>query len=334
MVRRATESWGFGQDVSGEIGESNLETRLKGILRKLREHRAGPAPAAKGKQHLWAIGMYEGDSLADFAPAAGPKNPVLTHRHITDVPALFVADPFMVHSGDAWFMFFEVMNGRDRKGEIGLATSGDGRKWKYRKIVLAERFHLSYPYVFQRLHDHYMLPECHVAGALRLYKAEKFPEKWIYVGELMKGPYYADSSLARFQERWWLFTDTSSPYSNDTLRLYFADELLGNWAEHPQSPIIRGDAHIARPAGRVVVAGDRLVRYAQDCSPVYGTRVRAFEIIELSPSIYREREMKSAPVLEPSGTGWNRCGMHHIDPHPRPNGRWLACVDGWEEAEY
>jgi hypothetical protein len=179
-----------------------------------------------------------------------------------------------------------------------------------------------------------MLPECHSAGAVRLYKAEPFPEKWQYVGDLMRGPYYADSSLARFGEKWWLFTDTSSPYDNDTLRLYFSDELLGNWVEHPCSPIIRGNGHIARPAGRVVVAGDRLVRYAQDCSPVYGTLVRAFEITELSPTTYGEREIRPTPVLKPSASGWNRCGMHHIDPHPSPDGRWLACVDGWEEGEY
>ncbi len=116
------------------------------------------------------------------------------------------------------------------------------------------------------------------------------------------------------------------------LRL-FADNLMGAWLEHPESPIIGGNPQIARPAGRVLSLENAVVRYAQDCYPTYGTGVRAFEIIELTTCSYREREIKENPVLTASGVGWNQYGMYHIDPHPRPDGHWLACVDGWVGVE-
>jgi hypothetical protein len=121
---------------------------------------------------------------------------------------------------------------------------------------------------------------------------------------------------------------------HDTLRLYYADHLRGPWHEHPQSPIIAGNAHIARPAGRVVVAENSVIRYTQDCVPIYGAQVRAFTITTLTRTQYAEQLCTTQPILTGSGTGWNQAGMHHLDPHRLPDGRWLACVDGfmWREA--
>ena len=31
---------------------------------------------------------------------------------------------------------------------------------------------------------------------------------------------------------------------------------------------------------------------------------------------------------EATGNGWNAAGMHHVDAHQQPDGKWLACVDG------
>jgi hypothetical protein len=84
----------------------------------------------------------------------------------------------------------------------------------------------------------------------------------------------------------------------------------------------------------VVVTGERTLRLAQDCGATYGRRVRAFEITRLDGAGYAERELRTEPVLRESGHGWNAAGMHHIDPHPRGDGTWLACVDGWADARW
>jgi hypothetical protein len=180
-----------------------LERQLKrlGMPRARENHSAEVA-----KEHVWSIGIYSGESPVDLKPAKGIRNPVLTGKSVSDVPALFVADPFMVRAGRTWYMFFEVMNRQSRKGEIGVATSRDGLHWKYQQIVLAEPFHLSYPYVFGWENDYYMVPESFQAGAARLYRAVEFPTRWSFIGDLLTGPYFADSSVLRFDDRWWLFT--------------------------------------------------------------------------------------------------------------------------------
>ncbi len=274
----------------------------------------------------WSIGIYEGDSPLRLFPHGGVSNPVLTCRDVSDVAASFIADPFMISAAGGWYMFFEVLNKQSGKGEIGLAQSRDGLSWAYQKIVLAEPFHLSYPYILKWRDDYYLIPETLGAGAVRLYKAASFPFSWVHVADLIEGA-CADPSIVRFKGRWWMFTCTT-PSEHHTLRLYCADELRGEWFEHPSSPIVVADARRARPAGRIVAYNNRIIRYAQDCYPRYGTNVRAFEVNELTTATYTERESEDSPVLTATGRGWNGRGMHHLDPHLTSNGRWLACVDG------
>jgi hypothetical protein len=234
----------------------------------------------------------------------------------------------MIRAGEGWHMFFEVMNRETCRGEIGLATSDDGLDWAYRQIVLREPYHLSYPHVFEWRDEFYMIPEAALSNGVRLYKATSFPAEWAFVASLIEGD-HADASIFYFEGRLWMFA-CSTPYKHDTLRLYFADDLTGPWTEHPASPIVSGDNRIARPGGRVLVMGDRVVRFTQDCYSLYGNKVRAFEISELTTARYREAETGESPVLVASGAGWNRSGMHHIDAHLMPGGQWIACVDGFE----
>jgi hypothetical protein len=306
------------------------KTRLKQILKRLLfPATSTPAASASRKEQEWSIGIYMGDSPLHLVSPENVANPVLTREDVSDVPASFVADPFMVRVDHAWYMFFEVMNRQTRKGEIGLAISEDGVKWTYQQIVLTEPFHLSYPYIFEWMNDYYMIPETHKAGSIRLYKTRNFPVGWSLANTLISGPRFSDSAIVRYAGKWWLFTETDLKMKFDTLRLYYADDLIGPWLEHPKSPIIEGNSKNTKPAGRLLVLNNRVIRYAQDCHLVYGMQVRASEIIDLTTESYGEREVDESPILAGSGVGWNREGMHHIDPHPLEDGRWIACVDGW-----
>jgi hypothetical protein len=278
---------------------------------------------------MWSIGIYTGKSPFHLVPASGVCNPVLTRADITGTPATFVADPFMILVDNLWYMFFEILNQQTNMGEIGLATSHNGIDWQYQQTVLSEAFHLSYPYVFEWKGEYYLIPETLKAEAVSLYKAQSFPTHWSYVGSLVKGS-CADPSIFRFDNRWWMFL-CSLPYQHNELRLYHAEELTGSWQEHPKSPIVKDNKRIARPAGRVLILDDKVIRFSQDCIPQYGTQVRAFEISKLTTTHYVETEHASSPVLTASGSGWNSLGMHHIDAHLVHDGQWIACVDGFSE---
>jgi hypothetical protein len=271
---------------------------------------------------VYAIGIHAGPSPLALAPSALAPGPVLEPGSVTDAVATGVADPFMICVDGAWHMFFEVLSWsrHGKRGEIGHATSPDGLRWTYDRIVLAEPFHLSYPYVFEAGSEIYMVPESYQAGGVRLYRGSPFPHRWTLVATLATGDHLVDSSLFQAVGRWWMFTAIGGG-RNDTLRLFHAKDLLGPWTEHARSPVVSGDPGRARPGGRVVVRDGRLLRFAQVCRPRYGMSVRAFEVTRLGPRLYEEAPAGPDPLLTGSGRGWNRSGMHHVDAHRLADGR-------------
>lgn len=278
------------------------------------------------QKEQWSIGIYTGESPFLFDPRRNKRNPRLTAEDVTDVPAKFVADPFLVREDSTWYLLFEAYNTNSEQGDIAVAKSDDARRWKYDQVVLDEPFHLSYPYVFEWQNDYYMIPESFEANSIRLYKAAEFPYGWSFVGTLVEGREFLDPSIVHFGDKWWIFV---SETGNDTLRLYYAADLMGSWHEHPKSPIVSGDKNVARPGGRVLEYNSRLFRYAQDGDPTYGNRMWAFEITELTTSSYREEKVSEDPVLQASGSGWNEQAMHHIDPQQIGANKWIASVDGF-----
>jgi hypothetical protein len=286
----------------------------------------------KTEGEIWSIGIYEGPSPTAIYPHAGIKNPVLSAQDVTDVNARFVADPFMVKQGGKFHLYFEVLNSKRNKGEIGYAQSSDLKNWKYCSIVLRERFHLSYPYVFVHDEELYMLPECAESNEIRLYKSIKSPDRWDYVSTLIRSkkryPPLLDPSICNHEGRWYLF---SNARMLNNLHLFTASTLSGPWVEHPQSPIVVASIHYARPGGRIVRHNGQLYRFSQDGAPRYGSKVWAFRITELSVNSYSEELIPDGPVIQAGSEAWQRNGMHTVDAHQQENGQWIVLVDGLEE---
>jgi hypothetical protein len=302
-----------------------------GLFKKVIRFTLGRPAPNKGKvRDVFAIAIYEGSSPLDLQPAKNASNPVLTATDVTDLKAIYVADPFIIRVGGLWYMFFEILPSEDEKGVIGVASSRDAMAWRYHQVVLSEPFHLSYPYVFEQDGEFYMIPESHQDKTVRLYKALEFPNRWEHVCNLLEGDEYADCSPFQYRGNWWMFAGHGGPpcHSN-VLKLFHAKHLTGPWIEHPASPVISDNHAIARPGGRVVEWEGRLLRFTQDCHPHYGLRLRAFEIHELTLDSYQEKSAADEPILAGTQHGWNAAGMHHIDPHRMDDGSCLASVDGW-----
>ena len=276
---------------------------------------------------IWSIGIYDlRDDGRSLSLSGSEENPVLTAADVTDMPARFVADPFLIQEQGTFYLFFEVL-GVDR-GVIGLATSRDGLRWRYERMVLEEPFHLSYPNVFKWKDDYYLIPESIADHSVRLYKATHFPDGWQFEKPIITDRSLVDSTVLTHQGLLWLFS--SSP-DNQNLYLFYADRPEGPWREHPRSPVVRGNSRDARPAGNILNTGDRLIRFSQDSQEYgekYGKAVRGFEITTLTRDEYRERPLEGNPLLKDSGAGWNAMGMHQISASPVSLGRWIAAVDG------
>jgi hypothetical protein len=288
--------------------------------------RQAPTSKTGAEQNLWTIGIYTGPSPFELSAPSNVKNPVLTGADVTDMKDLnvdTVAHPFLVAVGSRYYMFFTAKDLKADQGGIGMAESRDGFEWEFRRTVIRERFVLSHPCVFEWHNDYYLVPEAHTETSVRLYRATSFPDQWHYEGDLIRGDHFISPTLARYKDVWWLF---ASVPGNGTLRLFQARDLKGPWTEHPQSPIVKDDIRTARTAGRPLVMDDTLYRLGMDCYPTYGSRVRAFQITNISPSTYVEK-MIETPLVKASSKGWNALAMHHVDALRTGADQWMAAVD-------
>lgn len=273
------------------------------------------------RRKQWSIGIVRGETPFKLTV---PEKPILRARDITDTAARFLADPFAVPENGQWNLFFEVSSVSNHRGEIGLATSTDTTNWVYRQIVLKEPFHLSYPYVFKWNGTYYMVPESHQAKAIRLYRADPFPTHWTQVTDLIPGD-YQDPSLLRYKDRWWIFACRGQ---NETMDIFYADELTGPWHAHAENPVIADDRTRARCGGRIREVNGRLIRFAQDGLERYGHRLLGFEITTLTPDDYAETPLAENPLLAPDGSGWNACRMHQLDLYQTGTNSWIGFADG------
>jgi len=301
------------------FGKKLFKKNLLGRTRKLESTQITPSTR-------WSIGIYAGNSIYDLDSPGKNINPVfLTVDDIRDENTTLVADPFMIQKDGKWYLFFEaeVETPGGPIGKIGLQAAGTafhgpmtGWSWKnpFTSPILM--------YSTGR-ENYYMIPETHSVRSVRLYKAREFPHKWELEKILLKGKRFADNSLFKYNNLWWLFTDSG----NHTLRLYFSDKPDGKWKEHCKSPIMKKNPNHARPGGRVVLVDGHPVRFAQDAYPVYSSQVWAFKIVDLTAKTYKEIQI-STPVIKGSGSGWNVKGMHTVDPHTLEDGSILACEDG------
>lgn len=277
-------------------------------------------------KNIWSIALYSGKTINSLEPHNGITRPILSCKSIKENDVLGVADPFIIIQNDITYLFFEIINRKSGKGEIGLACSNSNYKFHYCKIILSEPFHLSYPYVFKNKNKYYMVPESGQANSIRLYKAFNFPYEWYFETEILKGHHYCDTSLFYFNNQWWLYTCLHQ----DTLLLFYSSHLHGPWKEHPKSPVIQGNRKIARPGGRVILSDDgSIIRFTQDCATRYGRQLRAFRVRTLTNEAYEEEQLGEGPILKPGACRWNRAGMHHIDLVRDSDGGWLALVDGY-----
>jgi len=298
---------------------------VAGILAGFRYGEFNNLPFMAGGE--WSIGIYTGDTPFKLSPAEGITNPVLVPDDVTDMPTRQVADPFMVRENGVWYMFLEAVHARTNQGNLAYATSNDGLHWQYQKMILDEPFHLSYPCVFKWQDEYYMIPETNEANAVLLYKAVSFPSEWRRDRQLIsRGG--VDPTFFIHNDTCWLYL---SSRNRTSLMLFYSADLFGPWTEHPMSPLIINDRNTASPAGRVLEYDGKLFRFAMDCDPDYGNAVRVFEINELTSTQYRETEIPESPILSGTGKGWNARRMHQVDAYQIENGRWMACVDGWDK---
>lgn len=211
---------------------------------------------------------------------------------LPDDGARFYADPFAVANGDSIDVFVEEFPYATNRGIISwYRILPDGRATMPRP-VLATGHHLSYPQVFDRDGETWMLPEQCASGGLILYRARRYPDDWKPVARLIDEPVH-DATLFEHDGRLWITATTQGRAgarwgsSWDGLSLFSAQTLLGPWTPHPANPVLI-DVRCARPAGALFSANGILYRPVQDCSRAYGSALQLAQITTLNGEAFTQ----------------------------------------------
>ncbi len=192
------------------------------------------------------------------------------------------ADPFVVEKDGHTYLFAELFDRIKARGVLGCCelTDTGAKKWK---VIIEEPFHLSYPFVFRRGEELYMIPEAFHSGKIMLYKASCFPYEWEKVRDLAD-MVAVDSTIV----------DTAGGSYMITVRIVNVEaELVVMRLNEQMEPkdlrvISRKDDPNIRPAGNVFMWKDRQIRPAQDCTGSYGYGLNFMHISELDESHYAE----------------------------------------------
>ena len=262
----------------------------------------------------WHVGWRFNDNAGVWQTGdlSGPRWNVLG-----DPGNHFYADPFPITWRGRTFMFFEDLDHRVGKGIISAIEFGDTGPIGQVMPVLEEPWHLSYPFLIEDDGELWMIPESSLHGDVALYKCVRFPDKWERHATLLSGLELADATITRHNGLHYLFgawRDGAGGYS-DSLAIYYADHLLGPWRPHASNPVMI-DRASTRPAGNFVTINGKLWRPVQDCAGGYGAALGLAEVVELSPTTFRQIVRHS---LRP-GPAWpgrklhtlNRCGRLEV----------------------
>jgi hypothetical protein len=261
--------------------------------------------------------------IAEMRLIAPSAQPIVTAENIAGCDIAFVADPFRIAVKGASYVFAEAWSRSVKRGQIAVFKLSACGQVLESAIVLAEPFHLSYPYVFSLGGHYYMLPEAWESGQLVLYKARTFPWDWERFRVLLELD-YADPQLFFHEDIWYIFLNTD-PLTNGSTSVFWANSLFGDWQPHCQNPIFCGDPLRARSAGPFIRHQGRIFRFSQDCRQRYGQGVFASEVIELSPYRIRTRSVGHVELERPR---WAETAFHHLDVFLE-NGVHHALFDGY-----
>ena len=232
----------------------------------------------------------------------------------------FYADPFPIMVAGRYYIFYENFDHRRGKAVISYVevspTGGMGPV----QLALETPFHLSYPFLIEDKGEIYMIPESSAAREVAIYRAQRFPDRWVKELVLVSGPELSDATIVHHNGRYWMFATLRDGYGSfsDTLCIYSSTELLHGWRPHARNPVLI-DRSSSRPAGACIKHGGRLWRTVQDCSDGYGRGLGFAEVTELTQTDFAET---MGAIIKP-GPGWKGSRLHTLNRYGP-----LECIDG------
>lgn len=193
------------------------------------------------------------------------------------------ADPFLFEKDNKIYVFCECFNKEKNKGTIAVAEYKNEKICNL-KIVIDQKYHMSYPCVFEHNNCCYMIPETCDNYTIELYRALEFPDSWVLDTVLKKDISCVDATVL-LKENIFYFIGYENKGKNSKLMIFNFDmdkKTLEQYAEMDAG-------NTERPAGNVFNIENKLIRPSQDCTTKYGGQILMNEIVTFEKGNYHEK---------------------------------------------
>lgn len=176
----------------------------------------------------------------------------------------WAADPFLFEHNGEIFIFAELYDYIECRGGLGYCKIVDGKTTAWKKVI-EERYHLSYPFIFENENGIYIMPESGGDKSLYLYKAVCFPDVWEKDAVFRENVVFGDTTPFNMNGIKYALTYDVSGAEHYDLKLL---DLNANSEEDVLIPC--NDCKQRRPAGKFFDLDGQLMRPAQICEKDYG----------------------------------------------------------------
>ena len=239
-----------------------------------------------------------------------------------------IFDPFLFNfsTDDTLYLLYEISYfdlNKDKysSGDIFFSSKKIYEEdWVFGGLLLKRKNKTSFPFIFNKNDQIFMIPETSSDQNIILYEFEKknFPNNLKIKKILLSGLDFQDSQIFEYNGVDYLFSSTD----NDTkLRIYYSDDFLKEeFIEHPMSPILK-DNFSARAAGKIFYKDGNLYRPSQIL--FHGNNILFNEIIKLNKFEYQE--VKRNSILNIKNKYGNN-SAHHLD-FLNLNNKYQVAVD-------
>lgn len=220
----------------------------------------------KTLSEFWNIGFVE-DDLGTIINSQRLNVKWMVH----DYKDRWFADPYILYYDcNEIIVLVEEFSYSSRKGRIARLVIGR-KDYRLRdmKIVLEEPTHLSFPFIFRKENNIFVIPENFHSNSLKYYKFNPNGDKLAYCGTIIDKP-LTDATLVTMLDGKHYILSTSYPSPNGSQLSVFS--LNANTMKADENPIqiISFESNIARNAGAIFTINGVMYRPAQDCNGGYG----------------------------------------------------------------
>lgn len=233
------------------------------------------------RSDMWNLGFVT-DDVADVIKSNHLNIQWMKH----DYKDRWFADPYLLEVTDTKIVVLvEEFCYKIRKGRIAkLVVSRPDYVLQDMKIILEQPTHLSFPVIYEKGGQVYVMPENSKGGGINIYRYNAESERLDLVHEVGHLP-LTDATIVKFHsgEEYVFSTKLPNPNGNE-LEIYPFDGESMKMDEKSLARI-RFSSNIARNAGNAFYVGKQMYRPAQDCNQCYGNGLNIQQVDRVGDTI-------------------------------------------------